>query len=232
MDNKQDYMVLFGLDGIVDTADESKYTYKQYIVDCFRETFAWLDIPDDKIIWNSKTWALSNHFRILTKDKADYEEFIRLYIEWVLQQKNVEVTEEIHTEFIKQTKIHFKKLTIYQDIVDYMEKLRKACAVGIITDKDWFGCAVINSVIVDHMFDYVQHYWSSNCFKDSDDAWNIVIGLTGKERSNILVVDTSSAVIEKVRSLGFLGYQHIEGDLIGLSKEVNKFLSSRGVNTK
>ena len=232
MDDKQNYMVLFGLDGIVDTADESKYTYKQYIVDCFRETFAWLDIPDDKIIWNSKTWALSNHFRILTKDKADYEEFIRLYIEWVLQQKNVEVTEEIHTEFIKQTKIHFKKLTIYQDIVDYMEKLRKACAVGIITDKDWFGCTVINSVVSDYMFDYVQHYWQSNGFKDSDDAWNMVIGLTGKERSNILVVDTSPAIIEKVRSLGFLGYQHTEGDLIGLSKEVNKFLSSRGVNTK
>lgn len=232
MNNVQDYMVLFGLDGIVDTADESKYTYKRYIIDCFRETFAWLDMSDEKIIHNSMTWALSNHFRILTKDKADYEEFIRLYIEWVLLDKSIEVTEEIHNTFIKQTKSHFHKLVIYDEIIDYMEKLRKACAVGIISDKDWFGCTVINSAVSDHMFDYAQHYWTSGYFKSDYNAWNTFIGLTGKERSNVLVVDTSTDVINKVNELGFLGYQHMEGDLIGLSKAVNKFLSSRGVSTK
>lgn len=230
MSDNIEYTVLFGLNGIIDSIDSNKYTYRQYIIDCFRGVFPLNAITDEKILWNSRAWTLSNKFRILAKDNADYDTYLLYYIEWVLSNE-IEVTEEIHKSFVKITKSLFNKLIIYQDVIDYMDKLKKACKVGIVTDRDWFGCQVIKSYIDESSYDFVRHYWPSGYFKTDDCCWDEVADNYDK-RKRTLIVDTSREVIDKVQKLGFSGYLHIEGDLNGLTKEVNKFLSNGGLSTQ
>lgn len=218
-------LILIGLDGIIDTNSHDKYTYKDWIVENFRIAFDsdTKHMSDEDILIKSDKFGYTGLLHTLVSEDPDYEIKIKYYIDYVL---NKEVCDQDSIEkFISCGKKLYSKIVKYDDIVTYIENLNKACNIGVITDRCWYGCTSISSIITVGKYSYGQFSYMTRLPKLMKEAWELAERSTGIDRDDILIIDTNKDVIQLTSDMGFNTHLHTEGDKTNLSIAVNAFLS-------
>lgn len=220
----EEKMVIVGLDGIIDALSDDKYSYKKWIISCFRNVFgSKIDfLSDEDILECSDEFGYTGLCHALLSENVDYEYIVLCYLEYVVG--SVEFEEQV-TGFIAESKRLFNNIIRYDDIINYIEDINKACLLGVVTDRCWFGCTLLDAMLSSSKYDYSQLSYVTRYKKTTVEAWHLVHLTTDLSRDNMFVVDTNPEVIKLVNKLGFESYLHKEGDLTGLSVAVNKFLS-------
>lgn len=219
-----DKLILTGLDGIIDAISPEQYTYKDWICDCFIDTF-----PSDSsyltkqsIIDRSELFGYTGELHALISGDAAYEEKLLRFIEFTVKR---EITEDEFDRFMSATKKYYRNIVKYDKIVEYIESLYKACCIGVITDRCWFGCTLLSSILSESKYAYGQFSYMTRYKKCTKEAWDLVIETTEIDKENIIIIDTSEDIIDFVESIGFQAYLHEEDNLTGLSTKINMFLS-------
>ena len=219
-----DKLVLIGLDGIIDTNNPYNYTYKNWIIDCFRDTFPDVTsvMTDEDIISKSDGFGYTGELHTLIAGDYDYEIKLLYYIKYVLGHN---VSGEAVEQFMTNSKRHYGSILKYDNIVGYVEDLYKACSIGVITDRCWYGCTLISSIMTIGRYSYGQFSYMTRYSKLTEDAWKLVAIGCGVSKENVLVIDTNQDVLNVADMRGFQTYLHKEGDLTSLSTKINTYLS-------